>query len=92
MLIRTENLIYLLRGSRQCRCWVGASEQRFLDSQPHLTAGPGVRGNVGPSPGGVHLQIHIILVNTKNSSTTLVISRSETESETHIAWTRYLRF
>lgn len=36
--------------------------------------------------------IHIILVNTDKSSTTLVISRAKTESETHIAWTRYLRF
>ncbi|MGD0897695.1 MAG: HEAT repeat domain-containing protein [Thermoguttaceae bacterium] len=38
------------------------------------------------------LAIHIIVVNTDKSSTTLVISRGETESETHIAWTRYLRF
>ena len=38
------------------------------------------------------LAIHIILVNTDNSSTTLVISRAEKESETHIAWTRYQRF
>jgi hypothetical protein len=36
--------------------------------------------------------IHIILVNTDESSTTLVISRAEKESETHIAWTRYVRF
>ena len=38
------------------------------------------------------LTIHIILVNTASSSTTLVISRAEKESETHIAWTRYQRF
>jgi hypothetical protein len=38
------------------------------------------------------LAIHIILVNTDKSSTTLVISRAETESETHIAWTHYMRF
>jgi hypothetical protein len=37
------------------------------------------------------LAIHIILVNTEKSSTTLVISRAKTESETHIAWSRYLR-
>ena len=36
--------------------------------------------------------IHIILVNTDKSSTTLVISRAKTESQTHIAWTRYLRY
>jgi len=41
---------------------------------------------------GRPLGIHIIIVNTDKSSTTLVISRAETESETHIAWTHYLRF
>ena len=41
---------------------------------------------------GRPLGIHIIIVNTEKSSTTLVISRAETESETHIAWTHYLRF
>ena len=35
--------------------------------------------------------IRIILVNTDKSSTTLVISRAKTESQTHIAWTRYSR-
>ena len=35
--------------------------------------------------------IHIIVVNTDNESTTLVISRGETESMTHIAWTHYER-
>jgi len=41
---------------------------------------------------GRPLRIHIIIVNTGKSSTTLVISRAETESETHIAWTHYIRF
>ena len=41
---------------------------------------------------GRPLEIHIIIVNTDKSSTTLVISRAETEPETHIAWTHYLRF
>jgi hypothetical protein len=41
---------------------------------------------------GRPLRIHIILVNTEKSSTTLVISRAETESQTHIAWTHYVRF
>jgi hypothetical protein len=41
---------------------------------------------------GRPLGIHIIVVNTEKSSTTLVISRAKTESETHIAWTHYLRF
>jgi hypothetical protein len=40
---------------------------------------------------GRPLRIHIIIVNTEKSSTTLIISRAETESETHIAWTHYVR-
>lgn len=35
--------------------------------------------------------IQIIVVNTDKTSTTLVISRAEKESETHIAWTHYIR-
>jgi hypothetical protein len=38
---------------------------------------------------GRPVAIHIILVNTDDTSTTLVISRGETESGTHIAWTQY---
>jgi hypothetical protein len=41
---------------------------------------------------GRPLAIHIIIVNREKSSTTLVISRADTESETHIAWTHYMRF
>lgn len=41
---------------------------------------------------GRPLEIQIIIVNTDKSSTTLVISRAEKESETNIAWTHYLRF
>jgi hypothetical protein len=33
--------------------------------------------------------IHVICVNTERASTTLVISRAATESQTHIAWARY---
>jgi hypothetical protein len=40
---------------------------------------------------GRPLGIHVILVNTDKASTTLVISRAATESETHIAWTHYLK-
>jgi len=36
--------------------------------------------------------IHIILVNSEKSSTTLVISRAKTKSEMHIAWAHYSRF
>jgi hypothetical protein len=35
--------------------------------------------------------IHIIFVNTDKASTTLVISRAATETETHIAWSHYER-
>jgi hypothetical protein len=41
---------------------------------------------------GRPLRVHIILVNTEKTSTTLVISRAETDSETHIAWTHYVRY
>ena len=40
---------------------------------------------------GRPVAIHVILVNTEKTSTTLVISRGTTESETHIAWTHYLK-
>ena len=40
---------------------------------------------------GRPVAIHVILVNTEKASTTLVISRGATESETHIAWTHYLK-
>jgi hypothetical protein len=41
---------------------------------------------------GRSLDVRIIIVNTSNTSTTLVVSRGDTESETHIAWTHYMRF
>ena len=37
------------------------------------------------------LALHMILINTDDTSTTLVISRAEMETETHIAWTQYVR-
>ena len=40
---------------------------------------------------GRPVAIHVILVNTDKASTTLVISHAATESETHIAWTHYLK-
>jgi hypothetical protein len=40
---------------------------------------------------GRPLGIHHILVNTETASTTLVISRAATESETHVAWVHYVR-
>jgi hypothetical protein len=38
------------------------------------------------------VSIHVIAVNSENESVTLVISRAQNEPETHIAWTRYVRF
>ncbi len=38
---------------------------------------------------GRPVAIYVILINTDETSTTLVISRAATESETHIAWTQY---
>ncbi|MFN3192011.1 MAG: hypothetical protein ACE361_15985 [Aureliella sp.] len=40
---------------------------------------------------GRPVEIHTIVVNTQNSSTTLVISRLEAEEQTTIEWTQYLR-
>lgn len=36
--------------------------------------------------------LHIVIVNTSDTSTTLVISRGKDESRTHIAWKQYRRF
>jgi hypothetical protein len=41
---------------------------------------------------GRPLQLRVIVVNRATTSTTLVISRSEGEKRTHIAWSHYLRF
>ena len=41
---------------------------------------------------GRPLTMHTILVNTTDSSTTLVITRCKGESKTYIAWKHYLRF
>lgn len=38
---------------------------------------------------GRPVAVHMISVNTARTSTTLVISRAESESETHIAWSQY---
>ena len=40
---------------------------------------------------GRPVAIRVIVVNTAETSTTLVISRAEGEEETHIAWSHYLR-
>lgn len=75
-------------------------ENKLKPGADPKTAKP--EGKPGAAPGqsvmshddsqGRPLGIHIIVVNTEKSSTTLVISRAKTESETHIAWTHYVRF
>ena len=40
---------------------------------------------------GRPFSVHVILVNTELTSTTLVITRGEQESKTHIAWKHYTR-
>jgi hypothetical protein len=40
---------------------------------------------------GRPVEVQVVLINTENHSTTLVVTRSAMESETHIAWTRYVR-
>ncbi|MBN2291623.1 MAG: hypothetical protein JXM70_04310 [Pirellulales bacterium] len=65
----------------------------FATTKPNNKSGadPGRSVMFHDDSQGRPLGIYIILVNTDNSSTTLVISRAEKESETHIAWTRYIR-
>lgn len=41
---------------------------------------------------GRPVALHVIVVNKANTSTTLVISRAEGETETHIAWSHFMRF
>jgi hypothetical protein len=36
--------------------------------------------------------LHTVIINTKDTSTTLVISRGKDETRTHIAWNQYRRF
>jgi hypothetical protein len=36
--------------------------------------------------------LHTIIINTKHTSTTLIISRGKDETRTHIAWKQYRRF
>ena len=41
--------------------------------------------------GGRPVKLRVIVVNRADAATTLVISRAEAESETHIAWSHYMR-
>jgi hypothetical protein len=42
--------------------------------------------------GGRPVALRLIVVSTADTTTTLVISRAKSETETHIAWTHYRRF
>jgi hypothetical protein len=41
---------------------------------------------------GRPVTLHTVIVNTRDTSTTLVISRGKDETRTYIAWTQYRRF
>ena len=58
---------------------------------PKAAGGPGRSVSSHDDSENRPLAIHIIVVNTDNESTTLVISRGQAESVTHIAWTHYVR-
>ena len=42
--------------------------------------------------GGRPFALHTVIINTSDTSTTLVISRGRDEAKTHIAWKQYRRF
>ena len=72
---------------------------KLMPTASSKTAKPGDKAATDPGRSvsfnddseGRPVAIYVILVNTDKSSTTLVISREATESETHIAWTHYLK-
>ena len=65
------------------------SKTAKLEEKPTTDAGRSVTFHDDSE--GRPVAIHVILVNTEKASTTLVISRATTESETHIAWTHYVK-
>lgn len=66
-----------------------ASKTAKTDEPPAVDSGQSVTSQDDSE--GRPLAIHVIFVNTENSSATFVISRAATESETHIAWAHYER-
>ena len=66
-----------------------ASKIAESDEQPAADSGQSV--TLHDDSEGRPVAIHVICVNTERASTTLVISRAPTESETHIAWAHYER-
>ncbi len=66
---------------------VADSKTTKPDEQPAADSGQSVTSHDDSE--GRPVAIHVICVNTEKASTTLVISRAATESETHIAWAHY---
>ncbi|WP_404304376.1 hypothetical protein [Neorhodopirellula lusitana] len=59
------------------------------ETKAQLQAGRSVL--VSDDSDGRPFSIHTILVNTEKTSTTLIISRADSEKKTHIVWKRYVR-
>lgn len=70
-------------------------EQRFVSGPQD--AGATVKGAIAQSvsteddSSNRPVQLRVIVVNRAETSTTLVISRTEGEAKTHIAWSHYVR-
>jgi hypothetical protein len=65
------------------------SKTAKLSEQPAADSGQSV--TFQDDSEGRPVAIHVLCVNTDKASTTLVISRAVTETETHIAWAHYER-
>ncbi len=59
---------------------------------PGASRGPGRSVTFHSDSEGRPVVIHVISITTDRTSTTLVISRAEGESKTHIAWSQYEKF
>jgi len=69
----------------------------LLTRSPTNDAKLGIGPNVGRSvvfsdeSEGRPFAFHTVVINTANSSTTLIITRSKDEEQTHITWKQYLK-
>ena len=68
---------------------VAATKRAIIGEKSAADSGKSV--TVHEDSQGRPLTLHIICVNTDKAATTLVISRAENESATHIAWTHYVK-
>lgn len=62
------------------------------DAQTDVKGGDAKSVSTQDDSQGRPVQLRVIVVNRAETSTTLVISRAESEKKTHIAWSHYLRF